>query len=151
VIPGGKGRHQVLACDESVRFLMESCKNAQDILAVCTGSLILNALSLINGRQATTHWEFIDELKRNSSVTVMAGPRFVRDGHVWTAAGVFSGVDLALAYIDSFTGSATQNGLVRKGDAGKVQVFSEYIPDQRAYAPEMDLSGAPEHIRKVFS
>lgn len=151
VIPGGKGRQAVVACEESKSFLQKNCGHAQDVLTVCTGSLILNELHMLNGLRATTHWEFLDELRRNSAVTVDEGKRFVHDGRIWTSGGVFSGVDLALAYIDSFSGTAGLHGSSRQGDAGKVQLFAEYIPDRRIYSPGIDLSKAPPHIRTIFS
>lgn len=151
VIPGGKGRRAVLACNSSKSFLEKSCNHAQDILTVCTGSLILNDLHILHGRRATTHWEFLGELKQNSAVTVEEGKRFVRDGGIWTSGGVFSGVDLALAYIDSFSDTAAPDGSSRRGDAGKVQLFAEYISERRVYSPNIDLSKAPAHIRLAFS
>ena len=79
------------------------------------------------------------------------GKRFVRDGGIWTSGGVFSGVDLALAYIDSFSDTAAPDGSSRRGDAGKVQLFAEYISERRVYSPNIDLSKAPAHIRLAFS
>lgn len=151
VIPGGKGRRAVAACKRSRSFLEKSCNLVQDILTVCTGSLILNDLQMLNGRCSTTHWEFLGELKQNSAVTVEEGKRFVRDGGIWTSGGVFSGVDLALAYIDSFADTTAPDGSSRRGDAGKVQLFAEYITDRRVYSPDIDLSKAPTHIRSAFS
>jgi transcriptional regulator GlxA family with amidase domain len=151
VIPGGKGRREVVACEESKAFLEKNCGHAQDVLTVCTGSLILNDLQMLNGLRATTHWEFLGELRRNSAVTVDEGKRFVHDGRIWTSGGVFSGVDLALAYIDSFSDTAGPDGSPRQGDAGKVQLFAEYIPNRRVYSPCIDLSKVPPHIRTIFS
>lgn len=151
VIPGGRGRRGIMACENSSSFLRKRCGEVQDILSVCTGSLILNELRLLNGRRATTHWEFLDELKQNSALTVEEGARFVRDGNIWTSGGVFSGVDLALAYIDSFSDDIAPDGSSRQGDAGKVQLFAEYLPDRSVFSPGIDLSKAPAHIRRTFS
>lgn len=150
VIPGGKGRREVLACERSRSFLTASCLSAHHILTVCTGSLILSALQVLDGRRATTHWEFLGELKQYSSVTVEEGVRFVRDGNLWSSGGVFSGVDLALAYIDSFSNTRAPDGSLRSGDAGKVQLFAEYIAEPTVYSPGIDLSAAPAHIRAMF-
>jgi transcriptional regulator GlxA family with amidase domain len=151
VIPGGKGRRAVVASELASSFLRDKSSEVQDILTVCTGSLILNDLHMLHGLRATTHWEFLHELKQNHAVTVEEGARFVRDGRIWTSGGVFSGVDLALAYIDSFKDAAVPDGSSRRGDAGKVQLFAEYLPERRIYSPELDLSQAPAHIRRSFS
>jgi transcriptional regulator GlxA family with amidase domain len=72
---------------------------------VCTGAFLLAATALLDGRRATTHWSFCAELARRfPAVRVEPDPIFVRDGSVWTSAGVTAGIDLALALVEQDLG-----------------------------------------------
>ncbi len=69
--------------------------------SVCTGAFLLAAAGLLDGRRATTHWTAAKELaKRYPSVRVDPEPIFLRDGPIWTSAGVTAGMDLALALVE---------------------------------------------------
>ena len=69
--------------------------------SVCTGAFVLAAAGLLDGRRATTHWAAAAALARRvPGVEVDAEPIFVRDGEVWTSAGVTAGMDLALALVE---------------------------------------------------
>jgi transcriptional regulator GlxA family with amidase domain len=103
-----------------VRTQAASCRH---VLSVCTGSFILHAAGLLNGRKATTHWKFLDTLAACDGVTVIED-RFVRDGNVWTSAGVSAGIDLALALIAEVSGPDV---------ASTVQCNSEYYPLGKVY------------------
>jgi transcriptional regulator GlxA family with amidase domain len=73
---------------------------ARRVASVCNGALLLAEAGLLTGRRATTHWLAAGELRRcYPEVTVDADPIYVHDGHVWTSAGVTSGIDLALALV----------------------------------------------------
>jgi transcriptional regulator GlxA family with amidase domain len=73
---------------------------------VCTGAFVLAAAGLLDGRRATTHWAWCDALaRRHGAVTVDPEPIWVRDGNVWTSAGVTAGIDLALALVADDHGS----------------------------------------------
>lgn len=75
--------------------------------SVCTGALGLGAAGLLNGKRATTHWLALDALKEFGATPV--GERVVRDGKLWTAAGVSSGIDMALALVgEQFGAEAAQ-------------------------------------------
>ena len=68
---------------------------------MCTGAFLLAEAGLLDGRRATTHWRHADTLARRfPRVTVDTEPIFVRDGDVWTSAGVTAGIDLALAVVE---------------------------------------------------
>jgi transcriptional regulator GlxA family with amidase domain len=72
------------------------------VASVCSGAFILAAAGLLDGRRATTHWSGCDLLARLfPAVTVERDPIFVRDGNVWTSAGITAGIDLALALVEA--------------------------------------------------
>lgn len=69
--------------------------------AVCTGAFYLAEAGLLTGRRATTHWNYCERLSRRfPDVRVETEPIFVRDGNVYTSAGITAGIDLALALVD---------------------------------------------------
>ncbi len=68
--------------------------------SVCTGAFCLANAGLLDGRKATTHWRYCKELATQfPDVTVLTDPIFVRDGNVYTSAGITAGIDLALALV----------------------------------------------------
>jgi len=75
--------------------------------SVCSGAFVLAAAGLLDGKRATTHWSACDELTRRfPAVTVDGNAIFVRDGAVWTSAGVTTGIDMALAIVEDDFGGA---------------------------------------------
>jgi len=66
---------------------------------VCTGALILAACGLLEGRSATTHWAYLEELHRLIGNGVCHDAIYTRDGNLYTSAGVTAGIDMALAMI----------------------------------------------------
>jgi transcriptional regulator GlxA family with amidase domain len=76
-------------------------QSARRVASVCTGAFLLASAGLLDGRRATTHWAAAAELaRRYPQVRVDPEPIFLRDGHVWTSAGVTAGMDLALALVE---------------------------------------------------
>lgn len=74
--------------------------------AVCTGAFALAAAGLLDGRRAVTHWQWCDRLARDyPHVRVDAEPIYIRDGNVYTSAGVTAGMDLALAMVEEDHGT----------------------------------------------
>lgn len=77
------------------------------VAGVCVGAFVLAAAGLLDGRRATTHWQFAGELAhRYPSVRVEPDAIFIEDDGVWTSAGVSAGIDLALALVESDHGAA---------------------------------------------
>jgi hypothetical protein len=130
-----------------LRFHGERCAY---LLSVCTGVFLLAAAGLAEGRRVTTHWEFVDDLACEPGLRVEGPERWVRDGKLWTAAGICSGLDLALAFIDYFKGAPKPGGGVRQGEAGKIQMIAQYFPPGRCYDPGETMALAPDYIRQAF-
>jgi transcriptional regulator GlxA family with amidase domain len=101
IVPGGSGREQAAADQTLIRWLARAPRSARRVASVCTGSFLLAAAGVLDGRRATTHWAFASELAREyPDVDVDVDPIFIRDGQVWTSAGVTAGMDLALAMVE---------------------------------------------------
>lgn len=105
MIAGGQGVRVAAVDPALVGWVRARARAARRIASVCTGAYLLAASGLLDGRRAATHWSFCDELARRfPAVRVEPDPIFVRDGPVWTSAGVTAGIDLALALVEEDLG-----------------------------------------------
>jgi transcriptional regulator GlxA family with amidase domain len=85
------------------------------LASVCTGAFVLAAAGLLDGRRAVTHWSECEQLARlHPRVTVEKDPIFIRDGHVYTSAGVTAGMDLALALVEEDCGRDVAMAVARE-------------------------------------
>jgi transcriptional regulator GlxA family with amidase domain len=101
IVAGGYGRRQAAADSVLLEWIAETSKAARRTASVCTGAFLLAAAGLLDGRRATTHWAAAAELAaRYPAVDVDPEPIFLRDGPIWTSAGVTAGMDLALALVE---------------------------------------------------
>ncbi|WP_246002647.1 GlxA family transcriptional regulator [Allorhizocola rhizosphaerae] len=100
VIPGALAGQDVLHVPSVVRWIQAENANWRRLASVCAGAHLLAAAGVLDGKRATTHWFSADRLAADfPSVDVDPDPIYVRDGRVWTSAGVTSGMDLALALV----------------------------------------------------
>ncbi|MBV9266628.1 MAG: DJ-1/PfpI family protein [Acidobacteriaceae bacterium] len=89
-----------------VNWIQRNARTVRRLAGVCTGAFVLAEAGLLNGRRATTHWYFCQQLaSRYPMVKVDPEPIFVADGNVYTCAGVTSGMDLALAFVEQDFGA----------------------------------------------
>jgi len=100
VVVGGEGAFAAASDETLVGWVRRAARRSRRVASVCTGSFVLAAAGLLDGRRATTHWSACELLaRRHPELTVDPEPIFVRDGEVWTSAGVTAGIDLALALV----------------------------------------------------
>jgi transcriptional regulator GlxA family with amidase domain len=138
LVPGGQGTRTQVDNAELICFVAGQAKGCQAVLSVCTGSFILHRAGLLAGRRATTHWASLARLAELGGVTVVQ-ERVVRDGNIWTAAGVSAGIDLALAFIEAVAGETV---------AGKIQLGAEYYPSGRFYGSLHQGPQAPAYLKR---
>jgi transcriptional regulator GlxA family with amidase domain len=101
LVAGGAGTAAALRDAGLVRWLRAAAPRVRRYGSVCSGSFVLAEAGLLDGRRATTHWAWCATLaKQYPKVTVAPDPIFVRDGNVYTSAGVTAGMDLALALVE---------------------------------------------------
>jgi transcriptional regulator GlxA family with amidase domain len=97
VYPGGRGTRRDLKDPAVLQWLRQRHASGTTIASVCTGSLVLAAAGLLDGRPATTHWKFLELLgSLGEGIEVRPDDRFVDAGDILTAAGVSAGIDLSL-------------------------------------------------------
>jgi transcriptional regulator GlxA family with amidase domain len=100
LVVGGDGAFAAAKDPQLVQAVRRLARRSRRVASVCTGSFVLAAAGLLDGKRATTHWSACEYLaQRYPLVAVEPDPIFVRDGNVWTSAGVTAGMDLALALV----------------------------------------------------
>ena len=106
LVAGGDGANKMRYQPPFVNWLKRQCAGARRFGSICTGALVLAKAGLLEGRRATTHWNWCDELAQNyPSVTVDPDPIYVKDGNCYTSAGVTAGIDMTLALVEEDLGS----------------------------------------------
>jgi transcriptional regulator GlxA family with amidase domain len=108
LVVGGDGTRQAIVDEPFLDLVRRGSALAQRTVSVCSGALILAAAGLLDGRRATTHWSVCDLLARTGTdIDVEPDRIHVRDGDVWTSAGVTAGIDLSLALVEHDLGVET--------------------------------------------
>ena len=101
IVTGIDGPEDARRDPELTRWLARIAPRTRRVVGLCTGSFLLAEAGLLDGRTATTHWAFCDELARRfPSVRVQPDPIYVKDGGVYTSAGATAGLDLVLALVE---------------------------------------------------
>lgn len=114
LVAGGLGFDEARSDPAVVEGVRDLAGRSRRVVSVCTGALLLAEAGVLDGRRATTHWGWCDHLaSQYPAVLVEADPIFVRDGHVWTSAGVTAGMDLALALVAEDHGDALSHEVAR--------------------------------------
>ncbi len=101
IVAGGDAALEAELDGALVSWLRASAARSRRVASVCTGAFLLARAGLLDGRRATTHWSSCDMLaSRYPNVRVDPDPIYVRDGKVYTSAGVTAGIDLALGLLE---------------------------------------------------
>ncbi len=96
LVPGGMGTRREVDNPVLIDWIRKVGKDCEWVTSVCTGALLLHEAGFAKGKRVTTFWNFIEDLRARGDVTVLDGPRYVRDGNLVTSAGVSAGIDMAL-------------------------------------------------------
>ncbi len=96
LVPGGQGTRREVGNPVLIEWLRKVGAQCRFVTSVCTGALLLHEAGFARGKRVTTHWGFVEQLRARGDVTVLDGPRYVRDGNLVTAAGISAGIDMAL-------------------------------------------------------
>jgi transcriptional regulator GlxA family with amidase domain len=157
IVVGGAGSRPAERVAPLLGFTRRAATVARRVASVCTGAFILAGAGLLDGRAATTHWRYAGLLQRLYPLVRVDGDRiFVRDGAIWTSAGITAGIDLALALIEDDLGrevarAASRQLVVYHRRPGGQSQFSELL----ALEPPSDrirgaLSFARAHLHEAL-
>lgn len=127
LVPGGAGKRALLEDDRALDWLRRIDATTKWTTSVCTGSLLLGAAGLLEGKRAASHWLSLEALRSYGAEPVVG--RFVEEGKTITAAGVSAGIDMALHLVGREAGPKV---------AQAIQLGIEYDPQ-----PPFD-AGSPE-------
>ncbi|MDD2926212.1 DJ-1/PfpI family protein [Rhodoferax sp.] len=138
LVPGGFAAFDEMNNPVLTNFVKQQSEHVNAILSVCSGSFILLAAGLLQGRKAATNWKVLSRL-RQAGVEVVED-RFVRDGKVWSSAGVSAGMDATLALIAQEAGEEV---------ASTVQLNAEYYPSSKTYGSAHRLPEGAAYFRSL--
>ncbi|HWW83856.1 MAG TPA: DJ-1/PfpI family protein [Vicinamibacterales bacterium] len=129
LVPGGTGAQRV-SDPATIRWLRATAARVRRVASICTGAYALAAAGVLDAREATTHWKFVEDFSiRYPKVTVLPDRIYTRDGRIYTSAGVTAGIDLALALVEDDLGSA-----VARAAAQALVVFLRRPGGQRQFS-----------------
>jgi transcriptional regulator GlxA family with amidase domain len=135
VVPGGMGLREARTAAPIAAWL-KTRRRTRRIASVCTGIYALGASGLLDGRRATTHWRFAgDVARRFPKIVLEPDAIYLRDGNLYTSAGITAGIDLALAMVEDDLGPRAALAVARelvvylKRSGGQMQ-FSEPLAFQ---------------------
>ena len=98
IVAGGEGVRQAATCAKTLAFVRAMAKRGIRVASVCSGAYILAEAGVLDGRRATTHWQRTRHfVKAYPKIKLEPDRIFVRDGNIWSSAGISAGIDLALA------------------------------------------------------
>lgn len=156
LVVGGPGSESGMYDHRFLSWISEKSKQVRRVGSVCTGAFMLAAAGILDGKEAVTHWAFCDQLAREfPAIRVKPDPIFLRDGHIYTSAGITAGIDLALALVEEDHGHKAALDvarmlvmfLVRPG--GQSQFSSMLSRQSRASQPLRELQvWILQHLRE---
>ena len=140
IIPGGPGVFRLRDDPAAIAAITRLTKRTTRICAVCTGAFALAATGLLAGRRAVTHWRACARLAREyPDIVVDPEPLFIRDGDIWTTAGVTAGIDLALSLIEDDHGAKVAARVARR-----LVVYMRRPGGQRQFSEPLLLQSATD-------
>jgi transcriptional regulator GlxA family with amidase domain len=125
----------------------DAAKSVRRLASICTGAFVLADAGLLDGRRATTHWMFARELRgRYPAIRVEDDRIFIRDGVVWTSAGMSAGVDLALEMVENDLGPDIARAVARM-----LVVYHRRAGGQSQYSALLALEPKSDRIQNALA
>ena len=148
-VPGGPGVVGAIADDETVDFVRNQSARAQYVTSVCMGAFLLGAAGLLQGRRAATHWAYVDLLP-SIGATHEKG-RIVRDGNLFTAGGVTSGIDFAFHIVAELAGPQVAQAIQLGLEYDPAPPFDGAIPTRPQRQPSRSWFDGTRPRAKAYS
>ena len=159
LIVGGEGVERGAADQRLLRWVRNKSKTVRRLASVCTGAFVLAAAGVLDGRRAVTHWQWCAGLAQYfPKVEVDPDALFIKDGNVYTSAGVTAGIDLALALVEEDHGQQRALEIARelvmflRRPGGQSQFSTALAAQASSVRPLEELqTWILEHLRKDLS
>ena len=133
---------------ETIDFVRHQARGAKYVTSVCTGAFVLGAAGLLKGRRATTHWAFADLLPMVGAIHEKT--RVVKDGNIFTAGGVTSGIDFGLSIVAEHAGESVAQSIQLIIEYDPSPPFDAGHPDRAPEAAKARLSNRYDKVRQSF-
>jgi transcriptional regulator GlxA family with amidase domain len=147
IVAGGEGVRQAMRCPATLQFIREQAQTARRLCSVCSGTYLLAAAGILGGRRATTHWRHTEHFARTfPNVKLEPDQIYVRDGNVWTSAGVTAGIDLSLALIGEDLGEP-----VAKRVAQELVVFHRRPGGQTQFSALLEIEQSDGRFAELLA
>jgi putative intracellular protease/amidase len=145
VVAGGEGTRAAATCPKTLAMVRAA--DVRRLASVCSGAFVLAAAGLLDERRAATHWRRAADLQRRfPKVRVEPDAIWVRDGHVWTSAGITAGIDLALALIADDLGEA-----VARRTAQELVVYHRRPGGQSQHSALLDMAPRSDRVGRALA
>jgi transcriptional regulator GlxA family with amidase domain len=130
-----------------LNYLRSAVHRTARIASVCTGALVLAEAGLLDGRRATTHWQFARNMQRRyPKITVEEDRIFTIDGPIWTSAGMSAGLDLALALVEKDLGAE-----IARAVAKLLVVYHRRAGGQSQFSTLLDLDATSDRVQTALT
>jgi transcriptional regulator GlxA family with amidase domain len=137
IVSGGEGTRSPAICEQTLAFARSTFRTARRTASVCSGTYILAAAGLLDGRRATTHWGRSQDFQRRYPAVRLEPDRiFVQDGSLWSSAGITAGIDMALAMIGADLGED-----VARRTAQQLVVYHRRPGGQSQFSALLEMKG----------
>lgn len=147
IIAGGWGVNKACEDQALVEWVRRRSASARRTASVCSGAFLLAEAGLLDGRRAATHWNRCEEFSRRfPRVKLEPDPIFVRDGDIWSSAGVTAGIDLALALVEADLGRKLALSVARE-----LVVFLKRPGGQAQFSSALRLQESDERFDRLHA
>ncbi len=147
IVVGGDGTREAINDVRLIRVIRAAPVRARRVASVCSGALLLARAGLLDGKRATTHWRRAPQMAQLfPEVRVEADCIHVKDGAVWTSAGITAGIDLALAMIAEDLGEDVAASVARE-----MVVYAKRPGGQAQHSVLLDLDSGASKFTKLNS
>ena len=143
---GGMGAIDASRSAKLVDLVRRAGDRARRVSSVCSGAFILAEAGFLDGKRATTHWEYATRLQQQyPTVRVECDQIYLRDGNLWTSGGVTAGIDLALALIEDDLGNAMAQRAARV-----LVVYHRRVGGQSQFSAMLEMQPETDRLRRAL-
>lgn len=128
-------------------YIHHAPQTSRRIAAICTGTFVLAAAGLLDGKHATTHWYHAEEFRKQYPKVLLDEDRiFVMDGNIWSSAGMTAGIDLGLAIVEKDFGLEVARTVARK-----LVVYQRRGGGQSQFSALLELDAKSDRVQTVLT